>query len=133
MRGKGALDAPLRKLILHLSHRWETELAKNRSYDFVAAREIAARTGARVVIFGHTHHMARARLGGRAEYINSGTWTPLLSMPLEQDAARWVAEAREQKAYRTFNKPSFVRISEAGEAELLTWDESLSRPAPAGY
>lgn len=125
---KGALEWVLRKVVLSLNRRWEAELDRYRAYDFLAAEEIAARTAKRMVIFGHTHHMAHVALQSGAQYINSGTWTPLLQFPAEENTAEWMSKARQRESYPVVNRPSYVHIENSGAARLMTWNVENAVP-----
>jgi hypothetical protein len=71
-----------------------------------AARQIAGRTGARIVVLGHTHIPALENLPGGAVYLNSGTWT------WELDLRRTPAEA-----YRKLIQSS----ADAQAGQMLTY------------
>jgi UDP-2,3-diacylglucosamine pyrophosphatase LpxH len=46
-----------------------------------AARGLVARSGHKVVVFGHTHHAKRIALDGGGLYLNTGTWADLMRIP----------------------------------------------------
>lgn len=50
---------------------------------YLDAADNAARHGAQVVVYGHTHLVKRVDLEGAARYLNTGTWADLMRVPAE--------------------------------------------------
>jgi len=126
----------VRRIIEHLQGSWESDIAKADSYDVQAAEAKAEEKDAKVVVFGHTHHMGRKRFENGRHYINSGTWTPLLRFPDRAKTDEWVKAAREGGSYSLQNAPTFVQVEIGASdcnAELMTWDPQTRRAVPAGY
>ncbi len=80
-----------------------------------AAAYIADRLQVSYVVFGHSHVEDSQALGGAKTYINSGTWTGVLS--------------EQENLYRNVRQLSFVKF-EKGRGELLQWDASRSEARP---
>jgi len=119
------MDAGLRRLILHLQNSAEKKLLGDGLSDVKAAREIADRTGADTVIFGHTHFAGNWDIGGGRSYLNSGTWTPLLRIPEPETGEAWLAQLRSRQHYPVSNRPSYVKIERDGETtrcSLQFWE-----------
>ena len=58
------------------------------------ARRIARLTGARVVVFGHTHRPVLERAGHKAQFVNPGSWEHLPRQRLHDDDATCNCHAR---------------------------------------
>jgi UDP-2,3-diacylglucosamine pyrophosphatase LpxH len=74
-----------------------------------AAREVAGRTGARIVVLGHTHIPALEPLPDGAVYLNSGTWTWELDLR-RQPADAWRGIIRDRADAQAGQMLTYVRI-----------------------
>jgi len=98
-----------------------------------AASEIASRTGAQIVTFGHTHIPAAERLPGGALYLNTGTWTRALDLS-GQPAATWRALIRGDLASRARMRLTYLWVDGSGERLIASLREQPLAPvgdAPA--
>lgn len=104
------------------------------------ARGVEARSGARLVLLGHSHAATFGRFDGLT-VLNTGTWTPLIQPPPEDaDDAEWDAFLEELLADPTLSGPAQARVLRrltgavveaqdgAVAVQLLQWPEQGGPP-----
>jgi UDP-2,3-diacylglucosamine pyrophosphatase LpxH len=91
-----------------------------------AAEQLCERSGARYVVFGHSHLARDVDLGSGRRYLNTGTWANLLRIPGEvlsdqsagHDAlAMWVEQLRDNQLDIWF-RPTYARLDIADDRVL---------------
>ncbi len=99
-----------------------------------AAGEMAKKTGAKVVSFGHIHERVQKRLPGGALYLNTGTWIWKMNFKDAPDAVwRDLIAHPEKYMYRRELTYARVDIAENGRiiaARLLLADDPPGPPPP---
>lgn len=98
-----------------------------------AAEDIANREGARVILFGHTHHPIQETLGSGALYINTGSWIEnFFDVPLETWEALF--EGLHSAGHTPFCLP-YARIeydaNQVPSAQLLYFNQAQQADADA--
>jgi UDP-2,3-diacylglucosamine pyrophosphatase LpxH len=134
-KGK-VIDSVVSEFIVRLNESAQKRRNSKTAYDAVAAKKCIERTGAQLVVYGHTHHAGRLVLGDGKSYINSGTWTPLLDLPTKMGTREWLQKLASPGNYPVTNMPSFVDIVRDGthqRAELMYWDPRSNTTVPGGY
>jgi UDP-2,3-diacylglucosamine pyrophosphatase LpxH len=108
---------------------------------YLEPAEHAARNGAKVVVYGHTHLVKRIALSGGATYLNSGTWADLMRVPVaalreetpEAEALRLLGEFADDLTDRArverWRKqvPTFARVDIADDLSIRRADVHLYR------
>jgi UDP-2,3-diacylglucosamine pyrophosphatase LpxH len=109
---------------------------ESEAQDYLRAAERLAE-GKRIVVFGHTHLAKRIPLAGKGLYLNSGTWCPVIELPMNAmssemplpERVRFLREfvnalQENDIGSKQYLKPTFVKATiTAGRAtaELFEW------------
>lgn len=93
-----------------------------------AAADLRANTGARVVVMGHTHQARHVGPPDMAEYINTGTWADLVTIPETALApgpdglatlADWLTKLGKDSGVRTLS-PNWAELRIDADGHLLS-------------
>ena len=85
----------------------EEEMQRSALED--AAAQKVRQEGARVVVFGHTHHSCSQPLDDGAVYLNAGTWTWRRDFS-GADLATWKRLIRDGEPFASDRQLTYVRI-----------------------
>jgi UDP-2,3-diacylglucosamine pyrophosphatase LpxH len=143
---QGQLRRLRRALQSYARAQHEAFAVNEESPRYLKPAEALAARGFQVVVFGHTHLVKRvSMLGGKALYLNTGTWAELMRIPDEVLSDNPVGDSllAEFVAALAGNKldswrklvPTFARINLEGEAllsaDVFYFEEDGSAPPVA--